>query len=165
MADTGFETLTVSHHSLTSVTMSRMTRAGWIRWLEVALIIVLTYGVMLVVAGTVAGSLFSVLGFGPPDAVDNDAVHDYLRLPYLVLGAVLAGWVLTMLQLVRGPLRDGARWVVPVLLRSLALWFVLDTGMSLALGFPTHAAFNVPFALALAVPLIRLRTAPNSIDT
>jgi peptidoglycan/LPS O-acetylase OafA/YrhL len=142
-----------------------MIRSGWIRWLEVALIIVLAYAVMLVVAGTVAGSLFSVLGFGPPDAIDTDAVHDYLRLPYLVLGAVLAGWTLTMLQLVRRPLRDGATWVVPVLLRSLALWFTLDTGMSLALDFPTHAAFNVPFAIALAVPLIRLRTAPNSIDT
>jgi hypothetical protein len=121
--------------------------------------------VLLVLAGTVAGSLFSVLGFGPPDAIDIDAVHDYLRLPYLVLGAVLTGWAMTMLQLVRGPLRDGATWVVPVLLRSLALWFVLDTGMSLALGFPTHAAFNVPFAIALATPLIRMRTAPNSIDT
>jgi hypothetical protein len=144
--------------------MPRLTRSGWIRWLEVALVIVLAYAVMLVVAGTVAGSLFSLLGFGPPDAIDTDAVHDYLRLPHLVLGAVLAGWTLTMLQLVRGPLRDGASWVVPVLLRSLALWFILDTGMSLALGFPTHAAFNVPFAIALAVPLIRLRTAPNSIN-
>ena len=38
----------------------------------------------------------------------------------------------------------------------LALWFVLDTAMSLVIGFPTHALFNVPFALALGVPLWRL---------
>lgn len=145
--------------------MPGISRTGWIRWLEVALIIVLAYALMLVVAGTVAGSLFSVLGFGPPDAIDTDAVHDYLRLPYLVLGAVLAGWSLTMLQLVRGPLRDGATWVVPILLRSLALWFVLDTGMSIALGFPTHAAFNLTFAIALAAPLIRLRSSPNASDS
>lgn len=142
-----------------------MSRHAWIRWLEVVLSALLLYSLLLVVAGTFAGSLFSLLGFGPPDSIDTDAVHDYLRLPYLVLGAVLAGWALTMLQLVRGPLRDGATWVVPVLLRSLALWFILDTGMSLALGFPTHAAFNVPFAVALTIPLIRLRTAPNSIGT
>ena len=145
--------------------MSRMTRSAWIRWLEVALVIVLAYAVMLVVAGTVAGSLFSLLGFGPSDAIDTEDVHDYLRLPYLVLGAVLAGWSLTMLQLVRGPLRDDASWVVPILLRSLALWFILDTGMSLALGFPTHAAFNIPFAIALAVPLLRLRSAPHASDS
>jgi hypothetical protein len=142
-----------------------MSRNAWIRWLEVVLSALLLYSLLLVVAGTVAGSLFSVLGFGPPDAIDTDPVHDYLRLPYLVLGAVLAGWALTMLQLVRGPLRDGATWVVPVLLRSLALWFILDTGMSLALGFPTHAAFNIPFAIALAVPLLRLRSARHASDT
>jgi hypothetical protein len=29
--------------------------------------------------------------------------------------------------------------------------------MSLVLGFPTHALFNVAFAVALAVPMIALR--------
>jgi hypothetical protein len=42
------------------------------------------------------------------------------------------------------------------------VWFVLDTGMSLALGFPLHALFNVPFALALAIPLIKLRSAESA---
>lgn len=134
-----------------------MTRSGWIRWLEVVLVSVLAYSLLLVFAGTVAGALFSLLGFGPPDAIDTPAVHTYLKLPYTVLGAVLAGWASTMLQLVRGPLRDGATWVVPLMGRSLALWFVLDTGMSFVLGYPTHALFNLSFGVALAVPLVRLR--------
>ena len=134
-----------------------MTRNVWIRWLEVVLILVLAYSLLLVFAGTVAGSLFSLLGFGPPDAIDTADVCDYLKLPYMVLGAVLAGWTLTMLQLVRGPLRDGGKWVVPLMGRSLGLWFVLDTGMSLALGHPAHALFNLPFGIALAIPLVRLR--------
>lgn len=77
----------------------------------------------------------------------------------MVLGAVLAGWSLMMIQLVRGPLRDGSDWALPVLIRSLVLWFVLDTGMSLVLGYPMHALFNVPFALALGIPLTKLRSA------
>ncbi|MFM9083911.1 MAG: hypothetical protein ACKOQ7_08555 [Actinomycetota bacterium] len=77
-----------------------MTRNVWIRWLEVVLIVVLVYSLLLVFAGTVAGSLFSLLGFGPPDAI--------------------------------------------------------DTGMSLALGHPTHALFNLCFGIALAIPLVRL---------
>lgn len=133
-----------------------MSRRMWIRWLEGVLVVVLTYSLLLVVAGSVAGSLFSALGFGPPDAIDTDKVRTYLRLPYMVLGAVLAGWVLTMMQLARGPLRDGATWVVPLMARSLTLWFVLDTGMSLALGFPTHALFNLSFGVALAIPLVKL---------
>lgn len=75
----------------------------------------------------------------------------------MVLGAVMAGWSLLMLLIVRGPLREGADWAPGFLLLAVGLWFVLDTGMSLVLGFPTHALFNVPFALALAVPLIALR--------
>jgi hypothetical protein len=39
------------------------------------------------------------------------------------------------------------------MIRSLILWFVLDTGMSLVLGYPTHAIFNIPFAVALGLPL------------
>jgi hypothetical protein len=30
--------------------------------------------------------------------------------------------------------------------------------MSLVLGFPAHALFNIPFAIALAIPLARLRS-------
>lgn len=134
-----------------------MSRNGWIRWLEVVLVGVLAYSLLLVVAGSVAGSLFSALGFGPPEAIDTDEVRSYLRLPYMVLGAVLAGWTSMMLQLVRGPLRDGATWVVPLVTRSLALWFALDTGMSLVLGHPTHALFNLSFGAALAIPLAKLR--------
>jgi hypothetical protein len=39
------------------------------------------------------------------------------------------------------------------MIRSLILWFALDTGMSLSLGYPTHAIFNLPFAVALGLPL------------
>ncbi|MFM8483760.1 MAG: hypothetical protein ACKOBT_10475 [Actinomycetota bacterium] len=134
-----------------------ISKTAWVRWLEAVLVLVLAYSILLVVAGSVAGSLFSAFGFGPADVIDTDEVRDYLKLPYMVLGAVLAGWAFTMLQLARGPLRDGATWVVPLMGRSFGLWFVLDTGMSLALGYPTHALFNVPFGVALAIPLVRLR--------
>ena len=130
--------------------------AVWITWLQVVLGLVLAYSLVLVFAGAVAGSLFSALGFGPADAIDTDAFREYLRLPFMVLGAVMAGWTLLMIQIVRGPLRDGASWSAPFLVRSLALWFVLDTAMSLVLGFPAHALFNVPFAVALAIPLFNL---------
>lgn len=142
-----------------------LSRNGWIRWLQSVLMVVLAYSLLLVLAGSAAGWLFSWLGFGPPDAIDTDEVRTYLRLPYMVLGAVLAGWTLMMLQLVRGPLRDGANWVVPLMGRSLALWFVFDTGMSLVLGYPTHALFNLSFGIALAVPLTMLKTPSENVKS
>ena len=133
------------------------SRESAIRWLEVVLVMVLIYSLLLVFAGGTAGGLFSWFGFGPGDSVATDEVKDYLLLPYMVLGAVMAGWSLLMIQIVRGPLKDDSPWAWSALVRSLSLWFVLDTGMSLVLGWPAHAFFNVPFVVALGVPLARLK--------
>lgn len=128
-----------------------------ITWLQMVLVGVLVYSLALVFAGRTAGNLFSWLGFGPDESIDTSEVRDYLRLPFMVLGAVMAGWSLLMMQIVRGPLREGSRWAWLMLVQSLALWFLLDTGMSLVLWYPSHALFNVPFAVALGIPLVNLR--------
>lgn len=128
-----------------------------IKWLEAILVVVFVYSLVLVFAGTLAASLFSWFGFGPNDSIDTVAVREYLRLPYMVLGAVMAGWVFLMIQVVRGPLAGGSTWAWRFLVQSLTLWFVLDTAMSFVLGHPSHALFNVPFAIALGMPLVRLR--------
>ncbi|MEN9301282.1 MAG: hypothetical protein RLZZ254_1063 [Actinomycetota bacterium] len=133
------------------------SRQRYITWLEAVLFLVLGYSLLLVIAGATAGSLFSWFGFGPEESIDTNAVRDYLRLPYMVLGAVMAGWTFLMIQIVRGPLKEKSTWAWTILVRSLSLWFVLDTGMSLALGYPMHAVFNLPFAVALGIPLVRLR--------
>jgi hypothetical protein len=126
-------------------------------WLQVVLAGVFFYSLFLVLAGRTAGSLFAWFGFGPDESIDTSAVRDYLRLPFMVLGAVMAGWSLLMIQIVRGPLREGSRWAWLMLVQSLTLWFLLDTGMSLVLGYPSHALFNVPFAVSLGIPLRSLR--------
>jgi hypothetical protein len=126
-------------------------------WLQVVLAGVFFYSLFLVLAGRTAGSLFTWFGFGPDESIDTSEVRDYLRLPFMVLGAVMAGWSLLMMQIVRGPLREGSRWAWLMLVQSLVLWFLLDTGMSLVLRYPTHALFNVPFAVALGIPLVSLR--------
>lgn len=131
-------------------------RRLWLVLLQVVLLLVLVYALVLVVAGSLAQSLFAALGFGPPALIDSPDLSAYLRLPFAVLGAVLAGWTLLMLLVVRGPVASGASWALPAVALSLAVWFVLDTGMSLLLGFQTHALFNVPFAIALGLPLWRL---------
>ena len=128
-----------------------------IKWLQLVLVVVFLYSLLLVFAGSIAGSLFSFFGFGPDISIDTNEVRDYLLLPYMVLGAVMSGWVFLMLQIVRGPLKDGLPWARKFLIQSLSLWFVLDTFMSLVLGYPTHALFNIPFAVALGIPLVLMK--------
>ena len=128
-----------------------------IKWLQLVLGAVFIYSLLLVFKGSVAGSLFSWFGFGPNETIDTSEVQDYLLLPYMVLGAVMAGWVFLMILIVRGPLKDGSLWARKFLIQSLSLWFILDTSMSVVLGYPTHALFNVPFALALGIPLVLMK--------
>lgn len=66
-------------------------------WLQVVLTGVFAYSLVLVFAGRTAGSLFEWFGFGPEDSIDTDAVRDYLQLPFMVLGAVMAGWSVLMI--------------------------------------------------------------------
>jgi hypothetical protein len=138
---------------------SRLVRRKqlWINWLQVALILVLAYSLMLVFAGSVALQLFSWSGFGPSASMNTPEARDYLKLPFMVLGAVMSGWVVLMLQMVRGPLREGSPWAWTHLATSLSVWFALDTSMSLILGHPMHAFFNIPFALLVGIPLLMLR--------
>jgi hypothetical protein len=134
-----------------------MSREFIIMWLQIVLGAVFLYSLLLVFAGSVAGSLFSWFGFGPNESIDTREVKAYLLLPYMVLGAVMAGWVFLMILIVRGPLKDGSTWARNFLIQSLSLWFILDTSMSIVLGYSTHALFNIPFALALGIPLAQLK--------
>ena len=131
----------------------------WDRWLVAVLILVLLYGVALVVAGGfVGGEVFDRLGFGPDDGgVPEGEAGDYLRLVFGILGAVIAGWMVIAIALAIGPVRRRETWAWQALVASVALWFVLDTGLSVALGWWTHAWFNVGFGLALSPPLLALR--------
>ena len=133
-------------------------KSAWLfLWLQIVLFLLFLYSLVLVFAGSIAGDVLSLLGFGPVGQADTEAVREYLRLPYMVLGAVLAGWSLTLIQIVRGPLRLRQQWAWGLMFWPLLAWFFLDTGMSLALGYPTHALFNLPFALALIAPLLLVK--------
>ena len=66
------------------------SRQFWTRWLLVVLWVLFGYSLLLVVGGPLAGRLFAAFGFGPEGPADTAAVREYLNLPYMVLGAVLA---------------------------------------------------------------------------
>lgn len=130
-------------------------------WEEKALLAVLaavaTYSIALVVAGGVVDRmLFESLGFGSPGDLSSSG-DDHVRLLRGVLGAVILGWVVLIIAIVRGPLRRRDPWSWRAVASSLACWFVVDTGFSLAVGEWEHALFNVGFAVALGIPLASIR--------
>lgn len=134
-------------------------QSTWERILLAVIGGVIIYALALVVGGLAVGdTAFDVLGFGPDDGnIRSGDGRAYLRLVYGVLGSVIVGWMLTLATIVVGPLRRRERWAWTAVVAGVVVWFVLDTGLSLVLGFVGHALFNVTFAIALAVPLAAIR--------
>ena len=116
------------------------------------------YAFLLVVAGLWLGeTMFEWLGFGLDDGNVEGAQRDYAQLLFGILGAVIVGWMAIIGAIVVIPLRRRESWAWWAIVISVAVWFVLDTGMSLILGFVGHALFNVAFAIGLAVPLAAIK--------
>lgn len=140
--------------------MDSATRSGpWDALLLVVFVAVATYALGLVFFGLALGdSIFVLLGFGPDDGeITAEVSRRYLRLVYAILGAVIVGWMTTAGAIAIGPLRRREPWAWWAIVCASAVWFALDTSLSLALGFTGHGLFNLGFALALAVPLVAIK--------
>jgi len=125
------------------------------RWLVIASLLVAAYGIVLVAAGPVAARLFDTLGFGMAAVgVPEGPARSHLLFVYGVLGAVLTGWMLTLAAVASGPLGDDDGRLRRRLAAAFVVWFLLDTGMSLAVGVWQHALFNLAFLALIGGPLL-----------
>jgi hypothetical protein len=130
--------------------------------LAVVIVAVAIYAGGLVLVGQlVGGDLFGALGFGPDSAgiVGGDPL-DYTTFIFGVLGAVIIGWMVLTFIVARGPLRRREPWSWMAVAVSIGVWFVVDTGFSLAVRQVEHALFNVAFLVAIAIPLTVLHGEP-----
>ena len=160
----------------TSTLSSSYLRAN--TFLRSILILVTAYASGMVIAGrSLATPLFNTLGFGPRNSrlvvglddttEDGSAVEDYAIFAFGVLGAVLIGWMVLLWFVTDLAIYQDAA-VRATARRSLAatvgVWFVVDTGFSLAIGEIEHAAFNLPFLSLLAGPIFVMMT-NDALDT
>jgi hypothetical protein len=129
------------------------------------------YGITMVIAAEqVSRNLFGPLGFGLDQAGDLTATElDYVAFVFRVLGAVIVGWMVALAGITVVPLRRREPWAWWTVASSMVLWFTVDTGMSIAVGQHSHAAFNLAFLFAMAVPLggigMQLRARPTPVPT
>jgi hypothetical protein len=121
---------------------------------------------MVLAGSTSTLRLFDTLQFGPNTRGLDAKGVDYAI--FGVLGAVLIGWMVLLAAMadfavhqdrsVRSQTRSS-------MARSVAFWFVWDTGFSLATGEWQHAAFNVPFVTLLMGPLyVMICNDTNDVD-
>jgi hypothetical protein len=113
------------------------------------------FGLSLVLMPALALQGFSWLVYGDPgrlQALGGEAAR-YISLAHAVLGAVMFGWGLMLVAVVRRMLAQGSKLGWQLVAGSLTVWFVPDTVYSLISGYWQNAVLNFGFALLFAVPL------------
>jgi hypothetical protein len=128
----------------------------WLNWLTLVCCGVMLFGLALVLAPGLAGRGFGLLLFADSEHVSalGVAAGSYISLLHRVLGAVMFGWSVALLLLVRGPFRRGSRDSWNIVAVSALAWFVPDTLFSLWTGFWQNALLNLAIAVPLAIPLV-----------
>ncbi|MGD8322672.1 MAG: hypothetical protein PVJ02_19635 [Gemmatimonadota bacterium] len=89
-----------------------------------------------------------------PDASVTPAVAAYRDWVFGVTGAVIGGWGLLMLLVVRGPFRRREPWAWWAVALPVACWYAADTALSLIRGVPSNAVLNTVLLVLFAVPLL-----------
>jgi len=133
----------------------------WWSWLVVLTCGLILFGLSLVLLPRPSQAFCYWLLFGtavPPPTFGADAVA-YVRFVYGILGAVIAAWGVLLFAVVVGPLRRGDPSAWLAVYGSVALWFTVDSTLSIVSGHWANVVPNVAFLVPYAAPLVATRLA------
>ncbi len=135
--------------------MPKLVNGFWWRWLVVVTVGVLIFAAGFIFAPGLMTTLFDAMFFSAnrSNATFSAEALDYITFTYGVLGAVMIGWMLLILRVLLGSFRRGEREAWDMIALSMVVWFVVDTGFSLSMGFWENALFNTAFFISFAIPL------------
>lgn len=127
----------------------------WIKWLLVASVGVIVFGLVLVAVPALTRQGFSLLVYSSSVRLDAFAPEPvrYISLAHAVIGGVMVGWGVALFLITRELLAKGNRLGWKLLVLSLGSWFIPDTVYSLLSGYWQNAALNAVFLMFFAVPL------------
>ena len=131
----------------------------WSKFIQLAAVLMLGLSAILLLAPILGESLFNMVYFYQfeyPSEIDETAIS-YIRFANGVLGAVMAGWMVGIIMIARGPLLKGDEYAWNTIAVPLALWFFLDSAFSISYGSWGNVILNVSTALIFSVPLIAIR--------
>ncbi len=128
----------------------------WWYWLIFVACSVITFSLGMVIApNLVQEKLFDAMFFSSAQMqtiLSNTAVS-YILFTYRVLGAVMIGWMISLLFILAGSFRRGERNGWYAMTGSIVVWFLLDSGVSISAGYWQNAVFNLIFFVLFMIPL------------
>lgn len=122
------------------------------------------FGATMVLAPALTRRGFALLLYGDAAHIDGfgpDAAA-YVTLLHGVLGAVMLGWAIALLALLRGRWRVAPGQARAVVALSVGGWFVVDTAFSASVGAWPNVALNSVFGALFAAGLLLARPAPEA---
>jgi len=128
----------------------------WRQWIWVWCAVTIALGLALAGAAVPATDTGARFYYGLISGLDFG--HSYFEAPGMrftcsVLGAVLVGWGVTIIGYIRASDTVGSQaWRMISL--AMAIWFLVDSALSIATGFPLNAAANTVFLVTYLVPVL-----------
>lgn len=132
----------------------------WQRWLMTAIAFIIVGGILMPLL--TSARLFTLFDnlvnpiFWPSGDVSASAVS-FQQWIYGLLGAVMAGWGISMAFLAYYPFRRKEKWAWSALASSLLIWYVGDTAVSLLFGVNFNAVVNTVILALFLLPLFFTR--------
>ncbi len=139
--------------------MNKSVPSLWWKWLLALSIIGIIFGLVMALA---PGVFHSTLGqitynsFFEGDAYTELTEPELANQDWLLslLGSVMVGWLIAVGFIAYYPFRQGEQWAWTAVTVGIVVWFVLDTGSSLANGVVFNAVFNLGFLVGFGLPLL-----------
>ena len=128
----------------------------WSRLIQGAATVVIVLSLTLLVAPHLGESIFNLVyynQFSSPVEVPHP-VQGYIWFANGIIGAVMAGWMICIIMLARGPFLEGRLQAWNMIAMPLAGWFVIDTAFSIAHGVWGNVLLNTATGLMFGIPLL-----------
>jgi len=129
----------------------------WRRWLIADSLLILSLGAFLISMSAMpnpAGDPFTSPFW--KEGV-TDGARGFYAWAFGVWGATLAGWGTTLLFIALYPLKKREAWAFNCLAVSIAVWYPVDTYISLYFGVVLNGVLNTVLLLLVLVPLLAVR--------
>ena len=128
----------------------------WSRLIQGAAAVVIVLSLTLLLSPRLGEAIFNLVYFhqlSMPVEVPSLA-HGYIWFANGIIGAVMAGWMICIILLVRGPFLEGRMHAWNIIAIPLASWFLIDTAFSIAHGVWGNVLLNAATGLMFGIPLL-----------
>jgi len=139
--------------------MNQPALVFWSRLIQAAAGVVLVLSAALLFAPALGEAFFNLVYFHQPVSpvpvpLETQA---YIQFANGIIGAVMAGWMIAIIMLARGPFLAGERYAWCAIAWPLLAWYLVDTAFSLVHGVWGNVLLNTATGLMFCIPLVAAR--------